>query len=123
MEHADFAFRLLLVIALVVANGFFAGAEAALVSVRNSRLRQMAEEGVAGAQTALNLLARPERLLSVVQVGVTGTSLGLGWAGEPTVFAVLTALLAPLITPQTELALHAVSFVVAFLIISYFHVV
>lgn len=123
MEQAEFVFRLLLVIGLVLMNGFFAGAEAALVSVRNSRLRQMAEAGVAGAQTALNLLAKPERLLSVVQVGVTATSLGLGWAGEPTVFSILSTLLAPVVTPNTEVFFHALSFVVAFAIISYFHVV
>ncbi|HBY61631.1 MAG TPA: HlyC/CorC family transporter, partial [Solibacterales bacterium] len=52
-------------------NAFFAGAEVALVSVRQSRLREMAAEGQVGAQAAMSLLANPERLLSVVQVGVT----------------------------------------------------
>jgi CBS domain containing-hemolysin-like protein len=69
-----------LVILLIAVNGFFAGAEVSLISVRPSRLRQMAEEGQAGAQAALNLLARPGRLLSMTQVGVTLASLGLGWA-------------------------------------------
>ncbi|HWQ54263.1 MAG TPA: hemolysin family protein [Bryobacteraceae bacterium] len=123
MIQSDLVFRLLLVAGLVLMNGFFAGAEVALVSVRNSRLRQMAEDGVVGAQTALNLLARPERLLSVVQVGVTVASLGLGWVGEPTVFLILASLLAPIQPAGTEALLHAVSFVVAFAIISYFHVV
>ena len=55
--------RLLLVVLLIAINGFFAGAEVSLLSVRHSRLRQMAAEGNAGAQAALNLLANPERLL------------------------------------------------------------
>lgn len=123
MFHSDFVFRLLAVASLVMVNGFFAGAEVALVSVRDSRLREMAEEGVVGAQTALNLLANPERLLSVVQVGVTAASLGLGWAGEPTVFAILTAILQPVWVPETELPLRLFSFAAAFALISYFHVV
>jgi len=104
-------------------NGFFAGAEVALLSVRHSRLRQMAEQGQAGAQAALNLLSNPSRLLSVTQVGVTLASLGLGWAGEDTVYNLLNAAFRPIVTPATEGALHIVSLVVSFLVISYFHVV
>ena len=63
--------RFLIVVLLIAVNGFFAGAEVALLSVRHSRLRQMAEEGHAGAQAALSLLSNPGRLLSVTQVGVT----------------------------------------------------
>lgn len=116
-------FRILLVILLIGFNGFFAGAEAALLSVRNSRLRQLAEEKVAGAQAALNLLANPGRLLSVTQVGVTLTSLGLGWAGEDTVFQILAQLFQPLENPATVHFLHGFCFVLAFLSISFCHVV
>jgi putative hemolysin len=123
MLSSDMIFRLLLVAALVMVNGFFAGAEVALVSVRNSRLREMAEEGVVGAQSALQILANPERLLSVVQVGVTAASLGLGWAGEPTIYAMLSTLLRPIWVPETELPLRIFSFAIAFGLISYFHVV
>src|ERR1039457_4739114 len=63
--------RLLTVVLLIAINGFIAGAEVSLLSVRHSRLRQMAEEGNAGAQAALSLLSNPGRLLSVTQVGVT----------------------------------------------------
>jgi CBS domain containing-hemolysin-like protein len=104
-------------------NGFFAGAEVALLSVRHSRLREMAESGQSGAQAALNLLSNPGRLLSVTQVGVTLASLGLGWAGEGTVYQILVSALHPVITPGTQKVLHAVSLVLSFLIISYFHVI
>lgn len=115
--------RLLLVVLLIVVNGFFAGAEVALISVRHSRLRQMAEEGHAGAQAALNLLSNPGRLLSVTQFGVTLASLGLGWAGEDTLYGILVNWLHPISTPFTVNFLHALSFGLSFLIISYFHVV
>lgn len=116
--------RLFLVALLIAVNGFFAGAEVSLVSVRHSRLRQMAEEGQAGAQAALSLLANPGRLLAVTQVGVTLASLGLGWAGEDTVYHLLASWATPLVAniggPRL---LHAISLVLAFLIISYLHVV
>lgn len=119
----DSAIRLLVVVLLIAVNGFFAGAEVALLSVRHSRLRQMAEEGHAGAQAALQLLSNPGRLLSVTQVGVTLASLGLGWAGEDALYGVLVAWLHPFTTPFTAKFLHALSFGLSFLIISYFHVV
>jgi len=112
-----------MVVLLIAINGFFAGAEVGLLSVRHSRLRQMAAEGHAGAQAALNLLSNPGRLLSLTQVGVTLASLGLGWAGQDTLYGILVGLFHPVIAPGAEKYLHAVSFVVAFLVISYCHVV
>lgn len=115
--------RLFLVVLLIGVNAFFAAAEVSLLSVRHSRLRQMAAEGHAGAQAALNLLSNPGRLLSVTQVGVTLASLGLGWAGEDTLYSLLVAALQPVITPVTAKILHGISFLLSFLVISYFHVV
>jgi CBS domain containing-hemolysin-like protein len=112
-----------MVVFLIGINGFFAGAEVSLLSVRHSRLRQMAEEGHAGAQAALNLLSNPGRLLSVTQVGVTLASLGLGWAGENTIYQILVGALHSAITPATAGVLHAASLVISFLVISYLHVV
>jgi len=123
MSETHYGLRIFSLLIILAANAFFAGAEVALVSVRESRLRQLAEEGRAGAQAALNLLANPERLLSVTQIGVTLASLGLGWAGEDTLYHVILAAFQPLITPFTEKALHAASFALGFLVMTYFHVV
>src|SRR6516225_12104843 len=92
-------FRFLLLGSILMANAFFAASEVALLSVRESRLRQLAEEGQAGARVALALLANPERLLSVTQVGVTLASLGLGWAGEDTVYQLFLTMFHPVMTP------------------------
>jgi CBS domain containing-hemolysin-like protein len=116
-------FRFLLVLWLIAVNAFFAAAEVSLLTVRPSRLRQMAEEGKAGAAAALSLLSNPGRLLSVTQVGVTAASLGLGWAGEDGLYQLLTALFRPLMTPADAPYLHWAAFIVAFLTISYCHVV
>jgi CBS domain containing-hemolysin-like protein len=123
MSDSHYGFRIIFLIAIVAVNAFFAAAEVALVSVRESRLRQLAEQGHMGAQAALNLLANPERLLSVTQMGVTLASLGLGWAGEDTLYGMIVAAARPIITPATERVLHGASFVLAFLIMTYFHVV
>lgn len=120
-EH--YGFRILLLLLILAVNAFFAAAEVALVSVRESRLRQLSEEGHAGAQAALNLLSNPERLLSVTQIGVTLASLGLGWAGEDTLYSLIVKVFEPAITPFTSKALHAASFALSFLVMTYFHVV
>jgi putative hemolysin len=123
MVPSYLGFRIVLVSLLIALNGFFASAEVALLSVRNSRLRQMAEDGHTGAQLALNLLANPARLLSVTQVGVTLSSLGLGWVGEETMFQIIQLLFHPALSPATAKILRDASLVVAFLTISYLHVV
>ena len=123
MSESHYGFRIVLLLLILGVNAFFAAAEVSLVSVRESRLRQLAEEGRAGAQAALNLLSNPERLLSVTQIGVTLASLGLGWAGEDTLYSLIIALFQPVITPLTANVLHAASFVLAFLVMTYFHVV
>lgn len=117
------AYRLLLLMLILAANAFFAAAEVALISARRSRLRALADEGHSGAHAALNLLANPERLLSVVQVGVTLASLGMGWAGEAAVFDVIVRLAGPLLTAATTPWIHGISFTIAFLSMSFAHVV
>lgn len=116
-------YRFVVLIFILAANAFFAAAEVSLVSVRQSSLRAMAERGVAGAQAALNLLANPGRLLSVTQAGVTLASLGLGWAGEDTLYRLIVDTSAPLKLHVSEVVLHGIAFTVAFLLISYAHVV
>src|ERR1700743_1746116 len=113
--------RFIILFLILATNGFFAAAEVALVSVRQSRLREMAEQGVAGAQTALNLLSNPGRLLSVTQVGVTLASLGLGWAGEDTLYTLLREVIESFHLKASQVLLHGIAFAIAFLLISYSH--
>jgi CBS domain containing-hemolysin-like protein len=116
-------YRLLLVALIITVNAFFAGAEVALLTTRRSRLRRLAEAGNLGAQAAMSLLENPGRLLSVTQVGVTLASLGLGWAGEETIFNILYGWLTPLATPATTNILHGFAFALSFIVMSYAHVV
>ena len=101
MEDSYYGYRLFVIALVLGLNAFFAAAEVALVSVRKSKLRSLAGEGNTGAQMALNLLSNPGRLLSVTQVGVTLASLGLGWAGEDTLYSIIVSILQPAITPAS----------------------
>ena len=116
-------FRFLLLGSILMANAFFAASEVALLSVRESRLRQLAEEGQAGARVALALLANPERLLSVTQVGVTLASLGLGWAGEDTLYNLLLRIFGGLIGVLPTTIVHTICFLIGFLTITFCHVI
>lgn len=123
MSNSAYVARLLLLGLILAINAFFAGAEVSLLSVRDSRLRRLAEEGHTGAKMALALLSQPEKLLSVTQIGVTLASLGLGWAGEDTLYLLVLRLFTPVITPQFAAFAHGACFVLAFLVMTYCHVV
>jgi len=116
-------YRLLLLVLILAANAFFSAVEVALLAVRPSRLKQLAEDGVPGAQTALDLLQNPELMLSAGQFGITVGSLGLGWAGESTVHGLLSNLIGHEVGWIPAPVLHGISFAISFLFISYLHVV
>jgi putative hemolysin len=63
--------EILIVLALILANGFFSGAEMAIVASRRGRLRQLAEKGDRAAAIALDLATNPDKFLPTVQVGIT----------------------------------------------------
>src|SRR5215831_12797915 len=115
--------RFILLAAILAMNAFFAAAEVSLVAVRRSRLKELAARNSIPARAALELLANPERLLSLTQVGVTLASLGLGWAGEDTLYRLFLSIFNPVITPRDSAYLHAASFALGFLSMSFFHVV
>jgi len=123
MADSSYGYRFLLVGLIVATNGFFAAAEASLLSARKSRIQQLADEGDTGAKAAMQLLENPERLLSVVQVGVTLASLGLGWAGEETIHQLLLGWMQPLIVPWTADVIPVFALILSFGLMTYMHVV
>ena len=76
--------HILILFALILANGVFAMAEIAVVSARPTRLRQMAEKGSRGAQIAMDLAESPGRFLATIQIGITMVGVGAGAFGEAT---------------------------------------
>src|ERR671915_363577 len=84
---------LLAVVVLVLLNGFFVAAEFALVRVRRSRVDEAVEEGKRGARLAVRQLDDLSRYLAACQLGITLTSLGIGFLGEPAVASIFEDLL------------------------------
>ena len=113
--------RLAAVILLVAANAFFVAAEFALVSVRETRLQQLIAAHRIGARTVQKLHHKLDEFIAAVQFGVTISSLALGWIGE----AAMAHLLEPLFTrlPHSHLYAHAFSIVLAFILITFMHVI
>ena len=122
MEDLSITLRMVVLALLLGVNAFFSAAEVALVSVRETRIRELADVGSRAARIVLRLLAAPDRMLSATQLGVTLASLGLGWAGESTVFRALEPLTGSLLVGQEQLG-HVISFGVAFTLITFLHMV
>ena len=112
------------VLLLVAANGFFVGAEFALVSVRRTRLEARAAGGSRRAQAALRLISNPTLFISATQLGITIASLALGWIGEPTI-ATLLEPVAEAIAPAGRAAYvaHLLAIIIAFMVITFMHIV
>ena len=116
--------KLLAVLMLVLANGFFVGGEFALVSVRRPRLEARAASGSRAAKAALRLLDSPTIFISATQLGITLASLALGWIGEPTVAALLMPLAAGIATQGwAGYIAHGAAIAIAFSLITFMHIV
>ncbi|HEX6043127.1 MAG TPA: hemolysin family protein [Pyrinomonadaceae bacterium] len=111
--------KLLSVIVLVAANGFFVAAEFALVGVRSSRIETLVAAGSRSAKRLMGLLQNLNAYLSACQLGITLASLALGWVGEPAVARLLQGPLSGL----SETWRHGIAFAVAFSIITSLHIV
>ena len=113
------ALLLLGVVVLIFLNGFFVAAEFALVRVRRAHLETEAEAGSRGAATALVLLDDLSRYLSACQLGITLTSLGIGFLGEPAIAALIEPLIGEALPRQVTLVL---SIAIAYLIATSLHI-
>src|SRR5206468_2503035 len=114
--------KLMTVVALVLVNGFFVVAEFALVKIRDSQLKTLADTGVKRASLVKQIRDNLNAYLSACQVGITAASLGLGWLGEP--------FLARMLQPFFALAgigsvpvIKSISFALAFSAITFLHIV
>ena len=105
-------FELLAVAALIALNAFFVAGEYGLVTARRTKIRELEEQGDRRARSVLQITSNPPRFIAAMQLGVTATSLGIGAVGEQVFAQIFDPFLAT-----------AVAFVLAFLIITFLHVV
>ena len=113
------ALLLLAVLVLVLLNGFFVAAEFALVRVRRSRIEDQAEEGVRGAGLVLRQLDDLSRYLAACQLGITFTSLGIGFLGEPAIASIFENLIGE---EAPKWVYYGVSLFLAYLITTSLHI-
>jgi CBS domain containing-hemolysin-like protein len=116
-------FGLAAVVLLVFANAFFVATEFALVSIRRSRIEEMARQGLGVARVLRGAVADLDRYIAGTQVGITLASLALGWLGEPALAHLLEPLFSYLPGGLRPAAGHALAVTVAFGLITFLHVV
>ncbi|MBO0912494.1 MAG: HlyC/CorC family transporter [Acidobacteria bacterium] len=115
--------RVLLVLSLVAANAFFAAAEFALVSVRETRIEQLINARRIGARILQRLHRNLDEVVTGVQLGVTTVSLTLGWIGEPMVAHFVEGLRFLERVPHLVIYAHGIGIAVAFGLITCLHVI
>ncbi|RCJ34933.1 hypothetical protein A6769_21275 [Nostoc punctiforme NIES-2108] len=115
--------KLLSVIFLVLANGFFVAAEFALVALRRSRVEQLVIQGHPRAKALQRAVNNLDAYLAATQLGVTISSLGLGWLGEPAIAVLVEPAFHWLPKSLSQTSAHTLSVVIAFTIITSLHIV
>ncbi|WP_044480373.1 hemolysin family protein [Paenibacillus antibioticophila] len=113
--------NLVLVVVLIALTAFFVAVEFAIVRVRGSRVDQLIAEGRKNALAVKQVTSNLDGYLSACQLGITITALGLGWLGEPTVEQILHPVFHSLQIPEAVTGI--LSFLIAFIVITYLHVV
>lgn len=114
-------FMIFVALVLVFLNGFFVLSEFSIVKVRRSKLEEMVKEKKPNAKKALDVTSKLDTYLSACQLGITLSSLALGWIGEPAIAKMLEAPLLKL--GLNAVLIHTIAFVIAFSIITLLHVV
>ncbi len=112
---------ILLIILLIALTAFFVASEFAIVKVRSSKIEYLVEQEDKRAIAAQKIIGELDAYLSACQLGITITALGLGWIGEPTVESLLRPLFHYFELPSS--LSHLFSFILAFAIITFLHVV
>jgi len=116
-------FGIVAVFLLVAANGFFVAAEFALVSVRKSRVTELVSQRRMNATALQRAVDNLDSNLAATQLGITISSLALGWVGEPALAHLVEPLLVYLPGDWVSTASHTIAVVISFVIITALHIV
>lgn len=113
--------KLIIIALMIYFTAFFVATEFALVKIRTSQLETLKNAGQKNAKLALYVTKHLDEYLSACQLGITLTSLAIGWLGESTIETLLHPVITYLPLPST--LLRTISIVLSFLIITFVHVV
>ena len=114
---------ILAIFVLVAANGFFVAAEFSLVAVRRSRVAELAASGKRNAKKLLNAVDHLDANLAATQLGITISSLALGWVGEPALAHLVLPFLGFLPENFALVGAHAIAVAISFIFITSLHIV
>lgn len=117
-EVGSIFFNLFVIALLLFSNGFFVAAEFSMVSVRKTRIAQLTDEGNFSAKLALDTLKDLDKFIAAVQLGVTISSIGLGWVGEATLVRMVEPIFNFLPANYQLVASHTISVATAFLLVT-----
>ncbi len=122
-ESGSIFLNLFIIAFLLFANGFFVASEFAMVKVRKTRIEQLVKEGNGVAKIALEAIKDLDKFIAAVQLGITISSIGLGWVGESTLARIIEPIFEFLPGAGQTIATHTVSVSIAFALITFMHVV
>lgn len=122
-ESGSLIFNLFVIVFLLFSNGFFVASEFAMVKVRKTRIEQLVNEGNHNAKIALEAIKDLDKFIAAVQLGVTISSIGLGWVGEGTLARIIEPIFVFLPGISQNIATHTVSVSASFALITFMHVV
>jgi CBS domain containing-hemolysin-like protein len=122
MEFGQYIINVFIILFFVFLNGFFVAAEFAIVKVRLTQIEPLASKGHWHAKIARDMLLHSTAYLSATQLGITMTSLILGWIGEPLAAKMLFPIFHWIGVLQPDI-IHGVSFAAAFALITAVHIV
>lgn len=115
-------FNLFLIGFLLLSNAFFVASEFSMVKVRKTRMEELSKNGNTTADVALEQIDDLDKFVAAVQLGVTISSLGLGWVGEATLAHLIEPIFAFLPQLAQGVAVHTISVSVAFALMTFMHV-
>lgn len=119
----ELTFQLVTLVLLLVANAIFVLAEFSFASVRRERITELADEGEGWATALLSAIDNLERYVPAIQLGVTMSSIALGWVGVPALARVLQPPLETLLTePIAFVTAGALALAIAFVLLTLVHV-
>ena len=122
-DSATTIFNLFVIAFLLFSNGFFVASEFAMVKVRKTRIEQLVNEGNYNAKIALEALKDLDKFIAAVQLGVTISSIGLGWVGEGTLAHIIEPVFAFIPGLGQDIATHTMAVSISFALITLLHVV
>ena len=108
---------------LIVLNGFFVATEFALVKVRSTRIKELADNGDVAARLVARAIAHLDAYLSATQVGITLASLALGWIGEPVLKLPIIHVLNLVGLRDHATLASGIALALAFAIVTFLHIV